>query len=123
MPRAAVEVDDKDRRAESRRPPQQAQPRIAAKIIEDEPALPLFAELGDHLNCAHRIWRRSAGGKRHPPSSERAGGTSGPPRSMAEESRGLPRLIIPTSNRNRGDEFKRVDPVMERTSDPGFDAD
>ena len=37
MPRAAVEIDDKDRRAEGRRRPQHPQPRAAAEIIGDQP--------------------------------------------------------------------------------------
>ena len=48
MPRAAVEIDDKHRRAEGLGSPQQAQPRVAAEIVEDEPALAVLAEFRDH---------------------------------------------------------------------------
>ncbi len=60
MARSPVEVDDEHRRAEGRRTPQQPQPRIAAKIIEDQAALPLFAEFGDHLRAVGRLRTESA---------------------------------------------------------------
>src|SRR5262245_59601668 len=56
MALAAVEIDDKNRSAEGCRTPQQADPRIAAEIIEDKALLPLLAEFGDHQAATKHEW-------------------------------------------------------------------
>jgi propanol-preferring alcohol dehydrogenase len=48
VPDAAVEIDNEDRGAESLGATQQADARCPAEIVEDQPAPPLLAELGDH---------------------------------------------------------------------------
>ena len=54
MPRAAVEIDDEDRGAKGLGAPQHANPRVAAEVIENQAALPLFAVIGDHRQAASR---------------------------------------------------------------------
>ena len=56
MPRAAVEIDDKDRSTKGFGAAQQANSRIMAEIIEDQALLPLLAVLGDHQAAAGHDW-------------------------------------------------------------------
>ena len=56
MSRAPVEIDDKDRSAKGLRTTQQADPRVAAEIIEDQALLPLLALFGDHQAATRHDW-------------------------------------------------------------------
>src|SRR5712691_2462389 len=48
MARAPVEIDDEDRSAKGVGAAQQPDARVAAKIIKDQAALPLFSVIRDH---------------------------------------------------------------------------
>ena len=52
----AVEIDDKDRRAKGLGAAQQADPRVTAKIIEDQALLPFLAIFGDHQAATRHDW-------------------------------------------------------------------
>src|SRR5271166_3892682 len=56
MAQPTVEIDDKDRSAEGLRTTQQADPRVAAEIIEDQALLPFLAIFGDHQAATRHDW-------------------------------------------------------------------
>ena len=111
MTRSAVEIDDEDRRTESGGAPQQPHPRIATEIIDDQAALPLFAEFGDHSMAAGEVGdKRTAIAALEPDGRKvSANGAS-------------TRKITFGSNPDPIMDFKRIQPNHGRPAEHGFDA-